>query len=161
MLLYHHQHQEKDDFSIEYNKEIKTLIQKNTHLFSNVGFCSIIPTDTGTSSVKENSSSKQNDTTYQYIQFMFTLLPIKAVYLIHTLSNKLYSKYLQNFCHYKNSCCLCALLLTKKPTTTEMISCLNLKTHTFAFIDGNIDIMHFTTGVRFQADVRNDTKSPH
>lgn len=38
--------------------------------------------------MKNNSSSKKNDTTYKYMQFMFTLLPIKAVYLIHTQSKK-------------------------------------------------------------------------
>lgn len=40
---------------------------------------------------------------------------------------------------------------------TNIIFHLNLKKHTFAFIDGNIDL-HFT---RFHADVRNDTKSPY
>lgn len=103
--------------------------------------------------MKYNSSSKQNNTTYQHIQFMFTSLPIKAVYLIHTQSNKLYSKYLQNFCHYKNSCYVHYLQQIKS------LLYLKKQQHTFAFIDENIDITHFTTGVRFQADVRNDTKS--
>lgn len=83
---------------------------------------------------------------------MFTLLPIKAVYLIHTQSNKLYSKYYKTFVIIKIAV-MCTTFNKKK-------SLLYLKkTHTFAFIDENIDITHFTTGVRFQADVRNDTKS--
>lgn len=98
---------------------------------------------------------------------MFTLLPIKAVYFIHTQSDKLYSKYLQNFCHYKISCCLCALLkkTNKQKNITTNRNSMPSKpnnTHTyFCIYRWKHGLLHFTTGVTFQTDVRNDTKSPH
>lgn len=57
---------------------------------------------------------------------------------------------------------MCALHLTKtkKKKQRNNIPSILKKKHTFAFLDGNIGIMHFTTGVRFQANVRNDTKPP-